>query len=64
MKAFFLVHKLATYALGGLVAAHIGAALMHAILLRDGVIWRMLPRGWRPAGRWFAPQPRGAANRS
>ncbi len=51
MKAIFLVHKLATYALGGLVAAHIGAALMHAILLRDGVIWRMLPRGWRPAGR-------------
>lgn len=34
-------HGWAAYALGALVAAHIGAALMHRIILRDGVFHRM-----------------------
>jgi cytochrome b561 len=37
------LHGWAAYALGALVAAHIGAALMHRIILRDGVFQRMWP---------------------
>ena len=32
--------------LASLVALHVGAALRHALLLRDGVMRRMLP--WKP----------------
>jgi cytochrome b561 len=37
------VHYYAHFALIGLVAAHIGAALYHALWLRDGVLARMWP---------------------
>lgn len=36
-------HGWAAYALGALVAAHIGAALLHRFILRDGVFQRMWP---------------------
>lgn len=39
----FTLHKFASYALAGLIAAHIGAALMHRFVKRDGVMQRMLP---------------------
>lgn len=50
-KTVLAVHSIATISLAVLVALHVGAALMHAVVLRDGVIWRMLPEAWRPAGR-------------
>lgn len=37
------VHMLLAYTLAGLVAAHIGAALKHRFIDRDGVLERMLP---------------------
>jgi cytochrome b561 len=37
------LHGWAAYALGALVAGHIGAALFHRIILRDGVFQRMWP---------------------
>lgn len=45
------LHTIATYSLAVLVATHVGAALLHTFVLRDGVIWRMLPEKWRPPGR-------------
>ena len=40
-------HKLAAYALIPLVGMHVGAALTHYLILRDGVLRRM----WMRAGR-------------
>lgn len=37
------IHRYTGFLMAGLVSVHIGAALMHAIILRDGVVWRMLP---------------------
>jgi len=42
-------HGILAYTLAFLVAAHVGAALRHAILLKDGVFSRMLPRFGRAA---------------
>lgn len=39
----FTLHKLAAIGLCALVAAHIGAALFHFVILKDGVLSRMLP---------------------
>lgn len=36
-------HGYAAYAMAGLIAMHIGAALFHRIVLKDGVLKRMLP---------------------
>ncbi len=37
------VHEPLAYALAALVAAHVGAALFHHLVLRDGILRRMLP---------------------
>jgi cytochrome b561 len=50
-KIVLAVHGVATISLAVLVVMHVGAGMMHAVVLRDGVIWRMLPTSWRPAGR-------------
>lgn len=41
------VHYFGSYAIGGLIAMHIGAALFHGIVRKDGVFSRM----WPPFGR-------------
>lgn len=40
---FMLGHKITAYLMAGLVAAHIGAAMLHLVILKDGVFRRMLP---------------------
>ncbi len=40
---FFFLHKLGAFALVGLIAAHIGAAIFHHFIRKDGVLTRMLP---------------------
>jgi cytochrome b561 len=39
----FARHKLMGFAIGALVCAHIGAALFHYVIRKDGVLQRMLP---------------------
>ncbi len=43
-------HEVLAYALLALLAAHVAAAFRHAIVLKDGVLSRMLPRFGRDAG--------------
>src|SRR5262249_37321 len=45
---FFALHRYAAYAMILVVALHAGAALLHFLVLRDGVMARMPPG----AGRW------------
>ncbi|HLZ74112.1 cytochrome b [Phenylobacterium sp.] len=52
---FHQVHELAAWLLLGLIALHVGAALLHGVILKDGVLQTMLPRR-RPHA-----SPRGAA---
>lgn len=40
----FLIHLSGAYLLTALLAMHIGAALMHGFVTRDGVLQRMLPK--------------------
>jgi cytochrome b561 len=40
---FFFLHKLGAFALVGLLAAHIGGAIFHHLIRKDGVLTRMLP---------------------
>jgi cytochrome b561 len=40
------IHMAGAYLLAALVIVHIGAALMHGFIHRDGVLARMLPAGW------------------
>lgn len=42
-EAILKYHGLAAYAMAGFIAMHIGAALFHRIILKDGVLRRMLP---------------------
>ena len=42
-KAVFKLHGLGAFVLLGLVALHIGAALMHGFVKKDGVLGRMIP---------------------
>jgi cytochrome b561 len=42
-KAVFKLHGYGAFVLLGLVALHIAAALMHAIVKKDGVLGRMIP---------------------
>lgn len=42
-KIIFNLHSYAAIALLGLIAMHIGAALMHAFVKKDGVLSRMIP---------------------
>ncbi|CAN1514535.1 CybB Cytochrome B561 [Rhabdaerophilaceae bacterium] len=39
----FAAHKFAAFALAALIAAHFGAAMMHWLIKKDGVMRRMLP---------------------
>ena len=43
-EAFKLLHKTLAFSLAALVLAHIGAALKHQFIDRDGLILRMWPR--------------------
>lgn len=45
-ETLFLLHRAAAILTAALAAMHIGAALMHGFILRDGVLSRMLPRRW------------------
>src|SRR5580692_2045341 len=46
-SVFVQAHAIGAKALMALIAMHVGAALFHRLVLRDGVLQRMLPR--RPA---------------
>jgi len=54
---FHEAHELAAWLLLGLVALHVGAALLHGLVLKDGVLQTMLPRRRRKVA------PRGRATR-
>ena len=43
-KQLFMLHRWMGYLLAVVVAVHIGAALQHHFILKDGVLLRMLPR--------------------
>ncbi|MBX9739479.1 MAG: cytochrome b [Beijerinckiaceae bacterium] len=45
-KTLILGHKIAAFTMAGVLAAHIGGALMHGFIKRDGVLARMLPDGF------------------
>jgi cytochrome b561 len=40
-----VTHSALAYTLVLLVLAHLGAVLFHTLVVRDGLLWRMLPRG-------------------
>ena len=42
-QRFFALHRLAAYALIALIGMHVGAALFHYVVRKDGVMRRMLP---------------------
>jgi len=44
---FFFLHRLAAYALIALIFMHVGAALFHYLIRKDGVMGRMLVRAGR-----------------
>lgn len=48
------IHEFGAWILMALIALHIGAALLHGLVLRDGVLQRMLPSRFSPA---TAPPP-------
>jgi cytochrome b561 len=39
----FKAHDIGAYLLIGLIGVHLGASLFHTLVLRDRVMWRMLP---------------------
>jgi cytochrome b561 len=43
-KLLFKAHAVAAFSIVALLVAHIGGALMHRVIKRDGVLDRMLPR--------------------
>jgi cytochrome b561 len=43
-RATMALHLIGEFLIYGLVALHVGAALMHGFLRRDGILERMLPR--------------------
>jgi cytochrome b561 len=49
------VHELTAWALLGLIGLHAGAALLHGLVLRDGVLDSMLPSAGRRSRREGAP---------
>ncbi|MDJ0389953.1 cytochrome b [Roseomonas sp. E05] len=51
-------HEFIGWAIVVLAAAHAAAALYHHFILRDGLLWRMLPGGPRP-GAAFQPASSG-----
>jgi cytochrome b561 len=55
--ALHALHELGAVALLALIGLHAGAALLHGLVLRDGVLQRMLP--WTPAEPSRPPPPPG-----
>lgn len=53
------VHEAAATLLLALIAIHVAAALWHQVVLRDGLLWRMLPR--RPR-RWSQAEARSLSS--
>lgn len=50
-ELFRQTHRIFVALLALLLVAHVGAALRHALVLRDGVLYRMLPwKPWRTTG--------------
>jgi cytochrome b561 len=49
------LHHFAAFLLAGTVAVHTGAALWHQFVDRDGLMWRMWPRGPKEQPSWQAP---------
>ncbi|NVN02325.1 MULTISPECIES: cytochrome b [Asaia] len=45
-----LVHHWAGWGFAALIALHIGAALWHGVVMRDGLVWRIIPFS-RPASK-------------
>lgn len=43
----FDVHEVCAYLIAGLLTLHVAGALRHALVLRDDLIWRMLPAAFR-----------------
>jgi cytochrome b561 len=43
-QAAIALHLCGEFMIYGLVALHVGAALMHGFIRRDGILERMLPR--------------------
>ncbi|MGZ5179534.1 MAG: cytochrome b [Ramlibacter sp.] len=55
---FIAVHDITAYVFTALIAVHVGAAVKHALVDRDAVFSRMLPRGWAGRyGRWRTGDP-------
>ncbi len=50
-KILALIHKVLGYLMAFVLVAHIGGALMHGFIKRDGVLNRMLPDAWGRARR-------------
>lgn len=48
-------HTVLAYALVLLILGHVAAVLFHTLVVRDGMLWRMLPRRDRPRGRGVTP---------
>jgi cytochrome b561 len=44
-------HTVLAYALGLLILAHLGAVLFHTLVVRDGLLWRMVPWAGATADR-------------
>jgi cytochrome b561 len=59
VSSFFLfAHRLGAWGLLALIGLHAAAALLHAFILRDGVIQRMLP--WLGQNEFFLQQSGGS----
>lgn len=48
-KRLIFGHKIAAFSMAAVLVAHIGGALMHAFVKRDGVMARMLPTARNPS---------------
>jgi cytochrome b561 len=46
-EILFEVHTTAAFLTAGILCVHVGAALWHGVIMRDGVLSRMLPARWR-----------------
>lgn len=43
----FEIHEACAFLIAGLLTLHVGGALRHALVLRDDLVWRMLPAAFR-----------------
>ena len=53
-RVMLVIHKFSAYTLTALIAAHVGAVMHHALIVRDATMLRI----WPPVGR-KGPQARG-----